>query len=33
LVGRDNHKAWGITSSDLPGKSLLQVMKDYNRLS
>jgi D-aminopeptidase len=32
LVGRDNHKAWGITDPKLPGKTLLQVMKDFNRL-
>ena len=32
LEGRDGNKAWGITDPKLPGKSLLQVMKEYNRL-
>ena len=33
LEGRDGNKAWRITDPNLPGKSLLQVMKEYNRLS
>jgi len=32
LEGRDGNKAWGITDPKLPGKSLLQVMQEYNRL-